>query len=185
MGAKITIDSASLANKGLEVIEACRLFDLSPDQVKVTVHPQSLVHSFVRTKDGVLYAQISPPDMRHPIVTALSWPDCIGSDLKELSFEDLCTMQFEPPRWDDFPLLSLAYGAASRGKSYPIAFNAANEIAVDAFLRGKTSFPGMADITDRVMGNNWSKEPESFAEVMAIDAEARAIAAKIVGETPV
>jgi 1-deoxy-D-xylulose-5-phosphate reductoisomerase len=173
MGAKITIDSASLANKGLEVIEAVRLFDVPPDRVKVVVHPESLVHSFVRTKDGVLYAQISKPDMRHPIHAALTWPDCSPSGLDELSFEKLCTMRFEPPRYADFPLLGLAYRAAGLAGSYTIAFNAANEEAVSAFERGSLSFTALAEVTARVLDRDWSTEPASFDDVLGADARAR------------
>jgi len=173
MGPKITIDSASLANKGLEVIEACRLFDMSADQVKVVVHPQSLVHSFIRTNDGVLYAQISKPDMRHPILSALTWPEYRPNHLAHLTFDKLSTMQFEPPRYDDFPLLGLAYRAAGLAGGYTIAYNAANEIAVEAFLEGGISFPALAEVTAEVLERDWSREPAGFEEVFAIDREAR------------
>jgi 1-deoxy-D-xylulose-5-phosphate reductoisomerase len=173
MGGKITIDSASLANKGLEVIEACRLFDMKPSRVKVVVHPQSLVHSFVRTLDGALYAQISKPDMRHPIFSALTWP-CHGRNhLDNLTFEELCTMHFEPPRFKDFPLLDLAYGAADREGSYTIAYNASNEMAVAAFIEGRLSFPGLAEVTGSVLDLDWSHEPSSFAEIFEADRKAR------------
>lgn len=173
MGAKITIDSASLANKGLEVIEACRLFDMSPERVKVAVHPQSLVHSLVRTNDGVLYAQISKPDMRHPILSALTWPEYRPNHLDALTFDQLCTMQFEPPRYADFPLLGLAFSAAGLAGCYTIAYNAANEIAVEAFLKGGISFPALAEVTAKVLERDWSREPGSFEEVFAADREAR------------
>ncbi len=173
MGAKITIDSATLANKGLEVIEACRLFDMDIERVKVVVHPQSLVHSFIRTKDGVLYAQISKPDMRHPILSALTWPEYRPNHLEQLTFEQLCTMQFEAPRYDDFPLLGLAYRAAGLAGGYTIAYNAANEIAVEAFLKDGISFAALADVTATVLERDWSREPASFDEVFAIDREAR------------
>jgi 1-deoxy-D-xylulose-5-phosphate reductoisomerase len=179
MGSKITIDSASMANKGLEVIEAVRLFDMPPDRVKVVVHPQSLVHSFIRTKDGVLYAQISNPDMRHPILSALSWPEYRPNHLEKLSFEKLCTMQFEPPRYQDFPLLGLAYRAAGLGGSFTIAFNAANEEAVAAFLAGTISFPALAEVTAKVMENDWAKEPSTFEEIIANDKKARELARSI------
>ena len=180
MGAKITIDSASLANKGLEVIEACRLFDLKPEQVKVVVHPQSLVHSFIRTKDGVLYAQISKPDMRHPIFSALSWPEYCPNHIEPLKFDQICTMNFEPPRLTDFPLLNLAYKAAELAGGYPIAYNASNEIAVEAFLNEKISFMGLSEVTDRIMEQDWSNEPKSFEEVFVIDHKARIIAQSII-----
>ena len=181
MGSKITIDSASLANKGLEVIEACRLFDMSPDRVKVVVHPQSLVHSLVRTRDGVLYAQISKPDMRHPIFSALTWPEYRESKLEEFSFDVACTMQFEPPRYADFPLLGLAYRAAMLSGSYTIAFNAANEVAVAAFLDGKIGFTGLAEVTARVFESDWSNPPRSFEDVLDADKRARESARAIIG----
>lgn len=180
MGAKITIDSASLANKGLEVIEACRLFDFSPDQVKVVVHPQSLVHSLIRTKDNVLYAQISKPDMRHPILSALTWPEYRQNHLPPFSFEDICTFQFEPPRFDDFPLLGLAYQAAKYSGCYTIAYNASNEISVDAFLKGKISFPELSQVTKRVLDLDWTNEPSTFEEVFFADEKARKTAQSII-----
>lgn len=179
MGAKITIDSASMANKGLEVIEAVRLFDMPSDRVKVVVHPQSLVHSLVRTKDGVLYAQISHPDMRHPILSALTWPECCENHLEPFDFSAERSLQFEPPRYADFPLLGLAYRAAGLGGAYTIAFNAANEVAVAAFLSGKLSFPGLAELTARVLENDWAREPDSFDEVFAADRKARDVAGSV------
>lgn len=173
MGPKITIDSASLANKGLEVIEACRLFDVPAERVKVVIHPQSLVHSLVRTTDGVLYAQMSPPDMRHPIALALSWPDCLPGNLKELDFSQAVSMDFLPPRHDAFPLLGMAYRAAALSGGYTIAFNAANEIAVEAFIQKKISFTAIAQVTARVMERDWTKEPDSFEEILEIDGCAR------------
>jgi len=180
MGSKITIDSASLANKGLEVIEACRLFDILPDYVKVVVHPQSLVHSFIRTKDGVLYAQVSHPDMRHPILSALTWPEYRPNHLEALSFDQLCTMQFEPPRYSDFPLLGLAYRAAGLSGRYTIAYNAANEVAVSAFLSGMIAFNGLSEVTAQILEIDWSGEPATFADVTEADKLARAMAHQII-----
>lgn len=173
MGAKITIDSASLANKGLEVIEACQLFDFPFEKVKVVVHPQSLVHSFIRTKDGVLYAQISKPDMRHPILSALTWPEIISNHLEALTFDQVCTMQFEKPRYSDFPLLTLAYRAVELAGGYSIAYNAANEIAVASFLEGNIRFSKLAEVTSRVFDHDWSISPSTFDEVFLLDAQAR------------
>ncbi|MBQ9537846.1 MAG: 1-deoxy-D-xylulose-5-phosphate reductoisomerase [Treponema sp.] len=172
MGKKITIDSATLANKGLEVIEACRLFDMPPDRVKVVVHPQSLVHSLVRTRDGMLYAQISNPDMRHPILGALLWPENRENYLKEFDLAG-STMTFYPPRMDSFPMLSLAYSCAKSGKSYTIAFNAANEVAVAAFLEKKCSFTDIARIVEDTLQEDWSAEAESFDAVNEADKIAR------------
>ncbi len=179
MGTKITIDSASLANKGLEVIEACRLFGVSPDRVKVTVHPQSLVHSLIRTKDGVLYAQISPPDMRHPILTALTWPEFVPSSLEEWDIVSGGTLNFYPPRMDDFPMLPLAYKSLSLGAG-PIAYNAANEVAVAAFLKKKILFTQIATVTEKVLQHDWSQEPVTIEEVFLFDKKARQLAQDIV-----
>jgi len=173
MGPKITVDSASLANKGLEVIEACRLFDLPPDRVKVVVHPQSLVHSLIRTKDGVLWAQISLPDMRHPILSALAWPEVVPNQLEPLALDRLLDMRFEPPRYDDFPLLPLARRAAGMGGAYTIAYNASNEEAVAAFLEDRIGFLELAEVTARVLERDWSGEPADFDAVFAADAAAR------------
>lgn len=173
MGQKITIDSASLANKGLEVIEACRLFKVKPEQVKVTVHPQSLIHSLIRTTDGVLYAQISPPDMRHPILTALMWPSFVPNSLEEFDITAQGTMTFTPPRFMDFPMLSLAYKALNMGESATIAYNAANEVAVAAFLEEKILFTDIAKVTEKVLEEDWSMDVTSIEEVFAFDTRGR------------
>lgn len=182
MGSKITIDSASLANKGLEVIEACRLFDIPPDRVKVVVHPQSLIHSLIRTKDGVLYAQLSKPDMRHPILSALTWPQFVENTLEQLDFDSIIDMRFEPPRYDAFPLLGMAYRAAAMGGSYTIAYNAANEVAVEYFLNSSISFPSLAMVTASVLERDWTHEPSEFSEIGAIDRQARKFAVDTVKE---
>lgn len=168
MGKKITIDSASLANKGLEVIEACRLFDVETKDVKVLVHPQSIVHSIVRTNDGMLYAQMSDPDMRHPIYSALIWPENRTNYLEpfNLAGHDL---SFFEPRMDDFPMLKLAYQCADKGGSYTIAFNAANEIAVDAFINKKIGFTDIPKIVEATLNCDWKKEPWTVEEVLDAD----------------
>lgn len=185
MGQKISIDSATLANKGLEVIEACRLFDMPPEKVKVTVHPQSLVHSLIETIDGDLYAQISEPDMRRPIVSALTYPDMTENNLKKL---DLCsaignpngvTMSFFPARFDDFPLLGAAYEAQKKGGSYTVAYNAANEIAVALFLQKKIGFTQIADTVCAVLEKDWTAEARNFDEVFEIDEKARRAAEEV------
>ena len=173
MGAKITVDSASLANKGLEVIEACALFNIEAEKIKVAIHPQSLVHSFVRTKDGDLYAQVSYPDMRRPILAALRYPERRANLLEKLDFAAPCEMTFEPPRWDAFPLLSIAFKAAAMRGSYPIAFNASNEEAVLHFLGGKLPFGALAEVTAAVMEDDWTFEPGSFEAVSEQDSLAR------------
>lgn len=185
MGSKITIDSASLANKGLEVIEAVRLFDVDVERVKVVVHPQSLVHSFVRTRDGVLYAQVSEPDMRHPIVNALLWPDNEPNYLAPMTFDTAIAMQFEPPRYADFPMLTLAYRCAALSGKYTIAFNAANEIAVSAFIGGRILFGEISTLVAAVLDRDWSGEPSSFEEVIEADGRARTCAKDILGSRPI
>lgn len=172
MGKKITIDSASLANKGLEVIEAVRLFNFEASKVKVIVHPQSLIHSLVRTNDGVLYAQISDPDMRHPIYSALVWPEYKENYLEPFDLSEH-EMTFFKPRMDDFPLLAYAYECAEKGNEYTIAFNAANEVAVDAFLNKKCSFTEIAQIVRKTINENWTENPDSLTKVYKADLKAR------------
>ncbi|MCR5218346.1 1-deoxy-D-xylulose-5-phosphate reductoisomerase [Treponema sp.] len=178
MGPKITIDSASLANKGLEVIEAVRLFDFSPDKVKVVVHPQSLIHSLVRTNDGVLYAQISDPDMRHPIYGALVWPEYEETYLEPFDLADH-EMTFFKPRMDDFPLLAIAYECAEKGAEYTVAFNAANEVAVHAFINKKCSFLDIAEVVRLTVNNDWSEIPDTLEKVYSADKKARECASEI------
>ncbi len=179
MGKKITIDSATLANKGLEVIEACRLFDMPAEKVKVVVHPQSLIHSLVRTNDGMLYAQISNPDMRHPIFGALVWPEIAHNYLEPFNLAGH-EMTFYPPRFDAFPMLSLAYECAKKNKSYTIAYNAANEIAVAAFIDKKCGFTDIPKIVEKVLEKDWSQEADSLDTIFAIDQKARNIAQELI-----
>lgn len=179
MGKKITIDSATLANKGLEVIEACRLFDVDPGRVKVAVHPQSIVHSLVRTNDGMLYAQISDPDMKHPILSALTWPENVRNCLKPFDLFDK-SLTFFRPRSEDFPLLPYAYEAAEKGGSYTIAYNAANEAAALAFLAGKISFPAVSLTVRKVLDADWTLLPDSFECVFDIDKKARTLAEQLI-----
>lgn len=172
MGQKITIDSATLANKGLEVIEATRLFDMDTDHVKVVVHPQSLVHSIVRTNDGMLYAQISDPDMKHPIFQSLVYPEIKSNYLKPFDLFDH-ELNFYKPRYEDFPMLSYAYSAANKNGGYTIAFNAANEVAVDAFVNSKIGFLDIAKITEKVLEKDFAATPSDFEQVFEIDRLAR------------
>jgi 1-deoxy-D-xylulose-5-phosphate reductoisomerase len=179
MGKKITIDSATLANKGLEVIEARYLFDLPVENIKVVIHPQSMAHSLIRTVDGTLYAQISRPDMRRPLLNALTWPSLAANELEPL---DLASggpdgtglvLSFFPPRYEDFPLLGLAFEAAQKGQGSCVAYNAANEEAVTAFLAGKIPFTGFAPVVKSVMERVTNEVPRSFDDVFAIDRECR------------
>lgn len=178
MGKKITIDSATLGNKGLEVIEACRLFDVSASQIQVVVHPQSVIHSLVRTKDGIVYGQFSEPDMKHPILQALDWPEIKNDYLKPFDLTDTLdgtrTLTFEKPRMDAFPLLRHAFECAEKSAGYPIAFNAANEIAVQAFIDGKIGFTEIADIVGKTLHeNDWTSVLGSLSEVHETDCAAR------------
>ena len=179
MGRKITVDSATLANKGLEVIEAAYLFDAPVEKIEVVVHPQSLIHSLVRTNDGMLYAQISEPDMKHPILNALTWPDNKENFLEPFELFDK-TMTFFKPRLQDFPMLSYAFECVKFGKAYPIAFNAANEVAVNAFLEEKITFQTISRIVRSVLDKNWNKKIVTFEDVFEADDEARKYAAELI-----
>jgi len=152
MGDKVTIDSATLMNKGLEVIEAKWLFNLKPEQIKVTIHPQSLIHSFVHFTDGSVKAQLGMPDMRIPILFALSYPRRFVSDLPRMDFRENNSLTFEEPDLGKFRNLSLAYEALNRGGNMPCILNAANEVAVKAFLEGKIGFLQMPDVVEYSLG---------------------------------
>ena len=151
MGNKITIDSASMMNKGLEVIEAKWLFDLNPWQIEVLIHPQSIIHSFVHFSDGSVKAQLGIPDMRIPILYALSYPNRFISDLPRLNLKDYNSFRFQPPDLKKFRNLVLAYSALKEGGNMPCILNAANEVAVDAFLKGKIRFLQLPDIVEYAM----------------------------------
>lgn len=172
MGRRITIDSATLMNKGFEVIEACRLFDMPPDQVSVLVHPQSTIHSMVEFVDGSLLAQLSVTDMRLPILYALTFPDRIESELR-YPVSELRQLDFAPPDFDKFPCLRLAYEAVEAGGAKTIALNAADEVAVSAFLEGEIGFPEIAATIKSVVGETPARVPESIKEVLQADADAR------------
>ncbi len=176
MGQRITVDSATMLNKGLEIIEACRLFNLPPDRVKVTIHPQSTIHSLVEYIDGSILAQISVTDMRLPILYALSWPERIAVEGKTpLTFDlaALSHLDFQQPDLARFPCLRLAYEAAAASQNHCIALNAADEIAVDAFLHGQLPFLGIPRTIERVLALTNSGSPASIPEVLTADAEAR------------
>lgn len=172
MGAKITIDSATMANKGLEVIEAARLFKALPTDIRVVIHPESRVHSLVRTLDGSLYAQLSRPDMRLPILNALTWPDVAHEDVADL---DLCdaTLRFYAPDPTRYPLLGLAYEALRAGEGATCAYNAANEVAVEAFSSGRIGFTRIADVTRLALSEDYPAAVSSIEEALDIDATAR------------
>jgi 1-deoxy-D-xylulose-5-phosphate reductoisomerase len=181
MGNRITIDSATLMNKGFEVIEACRLFNLPPEQVSVIVHPQSTIHSLVEFVDGSILAQLSVTDMRLPILYALTYPDRITSDLN-FSLSDLRHLDFCPPDVEKFPCLRLAYEAARAGGGKTVALNAADEVAVSAFLEGSIRFQEIPVIIEDVVSETPVGKLESIKEVLGVDQKARASArVKIAG----
>jgi 1-deoxy-D-xylulose-5-phosphate reductoisomerase len=172
MGRRITIDSATMLNKGLEVIEACRLFDVTPDQVRVTIHPQSTVHSLVEYVDGSILAQISVTDMRLPILYALAWPERPASTLT-FDLAALRHLEFEQPDFERFPCLRLGFEAAKKGGAHCIALNAADEVAVEAFLERRIPFMGIAGTIEKVLAATPEAHPATIAEVLIADREAR------------
>jgi 1-deoxy-D-xylulose-5-phosphate reductoisomerase len=181
MGRRITIDSATLMNKGFEVIEACRLFHLPPGKVKVLVHPQSTIHSMVEFVDGSILAQISVTDMRLPILYALTYPERIVSDMR-FPVSNLRHLDFSPPDLKKFPCLRLAYEAAEAGGAKTVALNAADEVAVAAFLEGGLRFDEIPRIIEDVLAETSSGKLDSIARVLESDAEARRQAVKRVAE---
>jgi 1-deoxy-D-xylulose-5-phosphate reductoisomerase len=176
MGNKVTIDSASMMNKGLEVIEAKWLFDLTPDQISVVVHPQSVIHSMVHFADGSVKAQMGIPDMRLPILYALSYPDRFTSDLPRLNFRDYPVLTFAEPDLKKFRNLSLAFNALRKGGNMPCIMNAANEVAVDAFLNEKISFLQMPDVVEHTMEMSKFVFSPDLEILGNSDCEARAMA---------
>ena len=176
MGRRITIDSATMLNKGLEIIEACRLFDVTSAQVRVTVHPQSTVHSLVEYVDGSILAQISVTDMRLPILYALAYPERPASTLT-FDLATLSHLDFEQPDLERFPCLRLAFAAAEKGGAHCIALNAADEVAVEAFLERRIPFMGIPRTIERVLAATPEAHPATIAEVLATDSEARQRAA--------
>jgi 1-deoxy-D-xylulose-5-phosphate reductoisomerase len=175
MGRRITIDSATLMNKGFEVIEACRLFNLPASQVSVMVHPQSTIHSMVEFVDGSILAQFSVTDMRLPILYALTYPERIPSDMR-FPVMNLRQLEFCPPDMEKFPCLRLAYEAAEAGGAKTIALNAADEVAVAAFLEGQIRFDDIPRTIEQVVDETPAVKPESIQEVLGVDAQVRQLA---------
>ncbi len=173
MGPKITIDSATLFNKGLEMIEARWLFGVEMDRVDVVVHPQSIVHSMVEFVDGSVLAQLSHSDMCFPIQYAVTWPERVANTLKPLSFAEVSRLDFAEPRWDDFPALNLAREAGEKGGTLPAVMNAANEVAVAAFLEGGISFPRIWQSVEGAMHAHEVVEHPSLDEILEADRWAR------------
>ncbi len=184
MGRKISIDSASMANKGLEVIEAARLFPVSPEQIRVAVHPQSQVHSLIRTTDGALYAQISLPSMELPLQNAMTWPELAPLPPAYLDLTQT-TLTFEEPDVHRFPMLSLAYQALERGDAGPVVYNAANEIAVSAFVDRRIRFGGISELTRRSLEADFQlDDPGSLDSILNLDRRVRQTALSLVKELP-
>ena len=185
MGRKISVDSATLMNKGLELIEACLLFGVTPSQVQILVHPQSIVHSMVEYIDGSVLAQLSAPDMRTPIAHALGWPARIGSGVEFLDLLKAGRLDFRAPDSDKFPCLALAQAAARAGGLHPVVLNAANEVAVEAFLERRLNFPGIAAVIEAVVERGTGGGAiGGLEDVLAADAEGRVRAReRIVGIT--
>jgi 1-deoxy-D-xylulose-5-phosphate reductoisomerase len=181
MGQRITVDSATLLNKGLEIIEACRLFDLPPAKVRVTVHPQSTIHSLVEYVDGSILAQLSVTDMRLPILYAMAYPERVESDLT-FDLATLSQLDFQQPDTTRFPCLRLAYEAAEAGPAHCIALNAADEIAVAAFLAGDLPFMGIPRTIERVLELTPAANPATIAEVLAADDAARETARSVAAD---
>jgi 1-deoxy-D-xylulose-5-phosphate reductoisomerase len=178
MGRKISVDSATLMNKGLELIEACFLFALTPDRVEIVVHPQSIIHSLVEYLDGSLLAQLGSPDMRTPIACALSWPERMASGVEFLDLVKTSRLDFRAPDPQKFRCLALAQAAAQAGGLTPVALNAANEVAVHAFLERRLNFPGIAAVIEDVIARCPTGALAGLDDVLAADEEARRLASE-------
>jgi 1-deoxy-D-xylulose-5-phosphate reductoisomerase len=179
MGPRITIDSATLMNKGFEVIEACWLFGFPPSQVEVVVHPQSTVHAMVEYNDGSVIAQVCATDMRMPIQYAMTWPERDEAPVPRLDWREARTWEFYPPDFEKFPLLRLAYEAQTAGGSATCILNAADEIAVDSFLKERIPFPGIASIVEETLQRVPGRNLLTVEDVLDVDAEARRVAASL------
>jgi len=173
MGPKISVDSATLMNKGLELIEACRLFDVTPDQVEVVIHPQSVIHSLVEYADGSVLAQLGNPDMRTPIAHALAWPERIESGSRALDLFEIARLDFEPPDTERFPCLRLAEAAARAGGTTPTILNAANEVAVHAFLGREIAFTDIPRVIEHTLAAVIKSDETELDTILADDRRAR------------
>ena len=182
MGAKISVDSATMMNKGLELIEAHHLFGLAPERIEILIHPESIVHSLVAFQDGSVLAQLGRPDMRIPIAYTLGWPDRIPAPTPRLDLAAIGRLTFEPPDAERFPALGLARAALARGGTAPTVLNAANEVAVAAFLAGRIAFLDIAAVVEAALQHCDCSEMEGLAHILAIDAEARRTARSLTGD---
>ncbi|MFN2101020.1 1-deoxy-D-xylulose-5-phosphate reductoisomerase [Altererythrobacter sp. MF3-039] len=179
MGAKISVDSATMFNKGLELIEAHHLFPLPLDRIGIVVHPQSVIHSMVEYQDGSTLAQLGPPDMRVPIASCLAWPERMETPCKPLDLAALGQLTFESPDEDRFPATRLARAAAEKGGASPAILNAANEVAVASFLSGQLAFTRIAALVEQALSRMSVAAPQTLEEVLAVDGEARAHASEL------
>ncbi len=182
MGKKISVDSATMMNKGLEVIEASLLFSLLPEQIQVVIHPQSVIHSMVDYEDGSVLAQLGNPDMRIPIAYGLAWPERIESGALALDLLEVARLDFQPPDYQRFPCLRLAFEAARAGGTAPALLNAANEVAVAAFLERRIPFTGIAELIERTLNALPTIAADDLDSVLAADAEARRFATALVAK---
>jgi 1-deoxy-D-xylulose-5-phosphate reductoisomerase len=180
MGKKITIDSATMMNKGLELIEAVWLFSLAPDQIKIVIHPQSIVHSMVEYVDNSIIAQMSSPDMKLPITYALFWPDRIFSEYGRINLTEAGRLDFLEPDTDKFPALKLARQAAELGGTAPAVLNAANEVAVEKFLAGQLSFVGISELIERILVKHDVNQTPSLDDILKYDRQTRRIANELI-----
>jgi 1-deoxy-D-xylulose-5-phosphate reductoisomerase len=180
MGRKITIDSATMMNKGLEVVEARWVFQMEPERIEVVIHPQSVVHSMVRYQDGSVIAQLGVPDMRIPIAYALSYPHRLRGKWESLELTRHGELNFLPVDHKRYPALELAYGAIREGGTMPVVLNGANEVAVDAFLAGRIGFRDIHSIIDQTMQHHAAARPKEISEILRVDAWAREQAASVV-----
>ena len=181
MGPKITVDSSTLMNKGLEVIEAHELFDVDYEEIEVVIHPQSIVHSMVEFTDGSVLAQLSMPDMRLPISYALYYPNRSRNLHGQINWDELSQLTFETPDMDKFPCLSLAYHAGKAGKTAPAWLNAANEVAVEAFLQDKIKWKEIAEVIERTMESYPAFSADTEQSIYEADASSRRVAEQCVG----
>jgi 1-deoxy-D-xylulose-5-phosphate reductoisomerase len=179
MGKRITIDSATLMNKGFEVIEACWLFGFAPSQVDVVIHPQSTVHAMIEYSDGSVIAQIAATDMRMPIQYALTWPERWQAPVPKIDWTEARRWDFAPPDFDRFPLLKLAYRCQEAGGSATCTLNAADEIAVESFLKGDIGFAGIAAVVEETLSRMPNRQPRTVGDILEIDKESRSMARQL------
>ncbi|MGR8931035.1 MAG: 1-deoxy-D-xylulose-5-phosphate reductoisomerase [Gammaproteobacteria bacterium] len=181
MGRKISVDSATMMNKGLELIEACLLFDMDPDDIQVVIHPQSIIHSMVDYVDGSVLAQMGNPDMRTPIAHAMAWPERFDSGVTPLDLFEVAHMDFEKPDLQRFPCLRLAYEAIKAGGIMPTVLNAANEVAVDAFLNERIKFTDIAVVIEKTMAQFRADSADTLEQILQADRHAREVANSVIG----